>query len=296
MTAAIVLKPDFQTTFFRGFARIGGTLLGAIIAPLILIALRNNGALEIAGILIATAIAYLTFFPNYALFTVAITSFVVLVLHMRGLPGTTAIYARLLDTLGGGALAMIGYLALPSWEGKRTRALLADLVEAQRDVATTILEAYVKGSPESKAAITRARNAAWQARTAVEASIDRSRQEPNRPHTIGPGRALRILAATQRFGLANLALETAIDAPLDEAFRSSMGEFSKALGERMDRLAAALRGALRLKETDRLPTALAVVEAMVTPESAPVNRFVAERLRAYVDATTAITRLVGATS
>ena len=179
LTAAIVLKPDFQTTFVRGFARIGGTILGAIIATLVLAALRNNASLEVAGILLATGIAYLTFFPNYAIFTVAITSFVVLVLHMRGLPGTTTIDARLLDTLGGGALAMVGYLVLPSWERQRTRALLADLIEAQRDVAAAILDAYAKPSPDRKRAIARARNAAWQARTAVESSIDRSRQEPN---------------------------------------------------------------------------------------------------------------------
>jgi uncharacterized membrane protein YccC len=293
LTAAIVLKPDFQTTFVRGFARIGGTILGAIIATLVLAALRNDAGLEVAGILIATGVAYLAFFPNYAVFTVAITSFVVLVLHMRGLPGTTTIEARLLDTLGGGALAMIGYLVLPSWEGKRTRALLADLVEAQRDLSTVILEAYAKRTPESNAAMARARNAAWRARTAVEASVDRSQQEPNRPHTIGPGRALRILAATQRFGLANLALETAIDAPLDEAFRSAIGAFSRALSDRMGELADALHEARRITEPDRLPAALAKIDAMLSPASSPAKRFVADRLGTYVDATSAIARLIG---
>lgn len=295
LTAAIVLKPDFQTTFVRGFARIGGTIVGAIIATLLLAALRNNASLEIGGILVATAIAYLTFFPNYAIFTVAITSFVVLVLHMRGLPGTTTIYARLLDTLGGGALAMVGYLVLPSWERKRTRAMLADLIEAQRKVAVTILTAYAKPSPESKAAIARARNAVWQARTAVEASIDRSRQEPERRHTIGPGRALRILAITQRFGLANLALETAIDAPLDATFRRSMGEFSTALGERMDRLAGALRAHGRLTAKDPMPAALATFDGTLSPASSPAERFIAERLHAYVDALSGMARLIGHT-
>ena len=296
LTAAIVLKPDFQTTFVRGFARIGGTILGAIIATLVLAALRNNPTLEVAGILLAAGISYLTFFPNYAIFTVAITSFVVLVLHMRGLPGTTAIDARLLDTLGGGALAMVGYLVLPSWEHRRTRSLLADLLDAQREVATVILDAYTNPLPESKARIADARNKAWQARTAVENSIDRSRQEPNHSQTIGPGRALRILAATQRFGLANLALESAIDAPLDESFRGAIGDFSKALEERMGELERALREAQKVEEHDRLTEALAMIDSRLSPASSPVERFVVERLGTYVDATAAIARLVGARS
>ena len=94
MTAAIVLRPDFQTTFVRGFARIAGTLVGAIVATLVLGLVRGHEGWQVAGVLAATAAAYLIFNPNYALFTVAITSFVVLVLSMRGLPGTTTIAAR----------------------------------------------------------------------------------------------------------------------------------------------------------------------------------------------------------
>lgn len=292
LTAAIVLKPDFQTTFVRGFARIGGTILGAIIATLVLAALRNNATLEVAGILVATAVAYLTFFPNYAIFTVAITSFVVLVLHMRGLPGTTTIDARLLDTLGGGALAMIGYLILPSWERRRTRALLADLLDAQRELSCAILRAYAEPSPDSKTEIAHRRNVAWQARTAVENSIDRSQQEPTRSHTIGPGRALRILAATQRFGLANLALETAIDGPLNNAFRGAIGEFSQALDDRMNQLEDALLTSLRVTASDPLPEALAKIDAMLSSTSSPAERFVAERLRTYADAASLIARLI----
>ena len=98
MTAAIVLRPDFQTTFLRGFARIAGTLVGAIVATLVLRLVRGHEGWQVAGVLVAAAAAYLFFNPNYALFTVAITSFVVLVLSMRGLPGTTTIAARVLDT------------------------------------------------------------------------------------------------------------------------------------------------------------------------------------------------------
>jgi uncharacterized membrane protein YccC len=293
LTAALVLKPDFQTTFVRGFARIGGTIIGAVIATLLLAALRGHEVLEMAGILVAAAAAYLTFFPNYGLFTVAITSFVVLVLHLRGLPGTTTIESRLLDTLAGGTLAMIGYLGMPTWERRRTRALLADLLDAQCGHVRAILEQLAGPSTATKAAIGKTRNAAWRARTAAEASIDRSLHEPNRRHTIGPKRALRMLAAGQRLGLASLALETALDAPLDDASRSAIGEFAKALEERLHVLERALRDARQASEDDPLPGAYAKIEAMLSTASAPQDRFVAERLHAYVDAASSIARLIG---
>jgi uncharacterized membrane protein YccC len=292
LTAALVLRPDFQTTFVRGFARIGGTLVGAVIAGLVLALVRGHAGLEIAGVLIAAAAAYLTFNPNYALFTVAITSFVVLVLAMRGLPGTTTIETRLLDTLVGGALAMIGYLALPSWARKHTRPLLGDLLDAQRKLADAILAAYAAPSPQATAAIAAARTEAWKVRTTVEAAIDRTRQEPHGYHTIGAGRALRILAATQRFGLANLALETALETRR-RATLPNPTPFAQALDAEMAELAQALRESRRAHLDGRLEAAVTRLEAQAGATDDEEVRFVIARLHAYVEAATRIARLVG---
>jgi uncharacterized membrane protein YccC len=293
MTAAIVLRPDFQTTFLRGFARIAGTLIGAVVATLVLRFVRGHEALQVAGVLVASAAAYLTFNPNYALFTVAITSFVVLVLSMRGLPGTTTIAARVLDTIAGGGLAMIGYLTLPTWERKRTRTLLAELLDAQRALADAILRAYAAPSDEARQRIERARTDAWRIRTTVEASIDRSRHEPHRIHTIAVGRALRILAATQRFALANLALESALGTPLSPACAGALARFADALDERMAELAVALRGSRRATPDDRLAAALSQTETELTDQRCANAQFIVDRLRTYVDAAARVARLVG---
>jgi uncharacterized membrane protein YccC len=293
LTAAIVLKPDFQTTFVRGFARIAGTMLGAVVATLVLALVRGREALQVTGILASAAIAYLTFYPNYGLFTVAITSFVVLVLGMRGLPGTTTIDARILDTLAGGGLAMIGYLAMPTWERKRTRTLLADLLDAQRELSGAILRAYSEPSAQARAAIEQARTAVWQARTTVEASIDRTRQEPHRPHKIAVGRALRILAVTQRVGLAILALETVSETQMPPACARAIAAFSKALDARMAELAAALRESRRAHGGDALATALSELEVSLKAGNCPQASFIVDRLHAYVTATTRLARLVG---
>ncbi|HLY03164.1 MAG TPA: FUSC family protein [Candidatus Cybelea sp.] len=293
MTAAIVLRPDFQTTFVRGFARIAGTLIGAVVATLLLRLVRGHEEIQVAGVLAAAAAAYLTFNPNYALFTVAITSFVVLVLSMRGLPGTTTIAARVLDTIAGGSLAMIGYLTLPTWERKRTRALLVELLEAQRALADAILRAYAAPSDEARQRIERDRTDAWRIRTTVEASIDRSRHEPHRTHTIAVGRALRILAATQRFALANLALESALGTPPPRACAEALNRFADALDDRMVELAAALRESRRATSGDRLTAALSQAETELTGQKCANAQFVGDRLRTYVDAAARVARLVG---
>jgi uncharacterized membrane protein YccC len=292
LTAALVLKPDFQTTFVRGVARIAGTLAGAVVASLVIALVRANEALQLVGILVTSLIAYLAFNPNYALFTVAITSFVVMVLAMRGLPGTTTIDARVFDTLIGGTLAMIGYLTLPSWEHKRTRALLADLLDAQRRLAGFVLRAYAKPSSETRRAIEEARTDVWKIRTQVEASIDRSRHEPHRRHTIDAGRALAILAATQRFGLANLALESALDTTRVDV-SDVIEVLAGTLDAEMAELARSLRESRRARNLERLQAASTKLDAALDVERDPGRRFVLERLRAYAEATLRLARLVG---
>jgi uncharacterized membrane protein YccC len=282
LTTAIVLKPDFLTTVVRGFARIGGTLVGAVVASLAATVLRGHEAAQVAGVIVAAAAAYLTFNPNYALFTIAITSFVVISLGMRGLPGTTTIAHRVLDTLAGGTLAMIGYLALPTWERKRSRALLADLIDAQRAITSGIYRAYTDPSPDARATIERARTEAWKIRTAVEASIDRTRSEPHRHHTIGAGRALRILAATQRLGLANLALEAGLDEPSRTTDPEALRAFAGALDDRTAELAQALREGRRARPDPRLEAALALL-------AGPLR----DRAAAYADAVRRMARLIG---
>jgi uncharacterized membrane protein YccC len=293
MTAAIVLRPDFQTTFVRGFGRIAGTLVGAVVATLVLRLVRGHEGPQVAGVIVAAAAAYLTFSPNYALFTVAITSFVVLVLSMRGLPGTTTIATRVLDTIAGGSLAMIGYLTLPTWERKRTRTLLADLLDAQRALADAILRAHVTPSEEALQRIERARTEAWRVRTTVESSIDRSRHEPHRIHTIAVGRALRILAVTQRFALANLALESKLGTPLPPECTAALAGIADALDDRMAELAAALRASRRAMPEGRLAAALSKAETELATQQCPNAQFIIERLQAYADAAARMARLVG---
>jgi uncharacterized membrane protein YccC len=187
---------------------------------------------------------------------------------------------------------MLGFLTFPTWERKRARGHLADLLDAQRRLAVTILHAYADPSQDSLKAIAAARTAVWRVRTAVETSIERLRHEPQRPHAIGPARALRLLAASQRFALASLALETALETKRPVRGIVPLAEFAAVLDSRMAELARATRDSQRVVRDGRLRTALERLESELDEPDATESRFILDRARAYVDAVTRITRLV----
>ncbi len=242
LTAALVLRPDLQSTINRGFARIAGTLAGAVVAALVLVACRGNPVLQSVGMVVAAGLCYLTLMPNYALFSTAMTVFVILSLSLGG-AYTGTIAARVLDTLGGGALAMAGYLLFPTWARKRTRPLLADFIDAQREFALVLLAAYAGSERVDRDDLAKIRTRAWKIRTELETAIDRARAEPRQPHTIETDRALEILAATQSFALTNMALESGLETmspapplpallPMRDALDRDMREIAEALQER----------------------------------------------------------------
>jgi hypothetical protein len=215
------------------------------------------------------------------------------VLALRGLPGTPTVTERVLDTLAGGALAMIGYLALPTWERKRTRVLLAEMIDAQTRLAHAILAGYGTYTAQTAAAIERERTIVWKLRTAAEASIERSRREPHRTHTIAVGRALRIFGTMQRFGLANLALETALKSSRTLQRSLDLEAFARALDATMHDLAQALRTSSRIAVGTRVTDEVARVAGQLGASPNPELRYVADGLQEYADTVASLARLVG---
>ena len=241
LTAALVLRPDLQGTINRGFARVAGTLLGAVVAALALVAFHGNPVLQSAGMVAAAGVCYLTLMPNYALFSTAMTIFVILALSLGG-TYTGTIADRVFDTLGGGTLAMAGYLLFPTWARRRTRPLLTDFIDAQREFALVLLGTYADSGRTECDKLAEIRTRAWKTRTELETAIDRARAEPRQRHTIDTDRALDILAATQSFALVNMALESGLETmppapplpgllPIRDALDRAMREIAEALRE-----------------------------------------------------------------
>jgi uncharacterized membrane protein YccC len=241
LTAVLVLRPDFATTFTRGVARLGGTLLGAVAASLVALLHPGTEAYLVAALLFAT-VAFMVFNASYAAFTTAVTGYVVFLLAFGGFPEHTALLGRIEASLIGGFLALGAYAFWPTWERDIVPVRLAELIEAQRRYATLVLDAYL-GAPPQERSIRSAQLSTWRARSNAEASVDRMLAEPVAPTAVSVRAALGLLAASRRFGLAALTLSARI-APgmprlpaahdLVDALLASLGEIAAALRARRD--------------------------------------------------------------
>jgi uncharacterized membrane protein YccC len=206
LTAAIVLRNDFQSTFTRGVARVIGTLAGAVVASIVAFFVHPYPpTLVVLAIAFAFG-AFVLFNVNYALFTMSITGYVIFLLALGGLPEHSALVSRVEETLLGGALALAAYALWPTWERTLVPERLADLLARQRIHARLLLAAYADPANADDGAIRHAQRESWLARSNAESSVDRMLAEPVRPRAITVRAALGILAASRRFGIAMLGL------------------------------------------------------------------------------------------
>jgi hypothetical protein len=124
MTAAIVMRPMLIQTFQRGLARILGTLAGAVVATVIASLLRPQPWILVTLVLIFVWACYMVIFVNYALFAICLTTYVVFVLALAGLPETGLIAHRTINTLLGGGIAWIVHAVFSPLEWYQERRSL----------------------------------------------------------------------------------------------------------------------------------------------------------------------------
>lgn len=240
MTVAIVLKPDFASTFSRGVLRLAGTFAGLVLATELFHVLPASAAAQ------AAAIAALMFVlrcwgpANYGIFVTAVTGLIVFLIAMASVPPKEVIAARGLNTVLGGAIALLAYWLWPTWERARVDEAMAQMLDAYREYFRMIRESYFHPEPFEDA-LDRARLAARRARSNLEASFDRLRAEPGTsPQTLAAFSSM--MASSHRLIQAVMALEaglhTSRPAPAREAFR----RFANDLELTLHSLAGALRG------------------------------------------------------
>jgi uncharacterized membrane protein YccC len=206
MTILLVLRPDFGQTFTRGLQRSAGTAVGVTIATL-LARLLHPGLYGLAALVfLCAAPAFGIRKANYALFSVAMSATIVFLTAFEGIPESHVAFDRLVDVLIGSALAMLAYLAWPTYERNRTDEAVAALIDADRRYAAEVLRATASGAALDPERVGRIRLTARRRRTAAQASLARARAEPARAR-IDPARAEGMLAATWRLATSVVALE-----------------------------------------------------------------------------------------
>jgi uncharacterized membrane protein YccC len=118
--------------------------------------------------------------------------------------------ARLIGTGVGAALALIGYLAWPSWEGEPAQQKLARLFETQAHFGALVLRAYVRPGAVDARTLQAASRTTRQARSDAEASADRLNDEPSRP-PMTARLAYSLTGVGRRMAHASLTLQAALE-------------------------------------------------------------------------------------
>lgn len=198
LTAVVVLKPDYATSSRRSLGRVIGTLLGVVPATLLVGALHPRGLPLVAVVGVLAWAAYASFQAGFALYSGCLAALVVVLLDVVT-PGAASVAgARAVDTLLGGALALLGFLVLPAWEGPALREAVARLIEAEDVYAIELLSAYGE-RPASREVIAGRARQVRQARAAAESSLGRAAAEPVRTGSpVHAALARDVLAGTAR--------------------------------------------------------------------------------------------------
>lgn len=200
MTVALVLRVNFGATWTFGLLRAAGTLGGLLFITAILHFLPGGfwPALALMAIL-CFAFRELAAI-QYGVAVVFLTGLAVVLLSFYGVQADAALDARAVYTVLGSALALIAYLAWPTWERGRERQVLARMLDAYRDYLFSVLRGDARTRRETRVA-------ARAARSDAEASLERLRTEPASRAYLP--RAEAMIAQANRIVRAAMVLEAA---------------------------------------------------------------------------------------
>jgi uncharacterized membrane protein YccC len=283
MTTAIVLKPDFAGTFSFGLLRVVGTLLGLVLATG-LVHFAFGGDWERIALLAALCFGFRELTTvHYAVGVMLLTALIVVLLTFEGIAPGDTMSARALGTSVGSALALLAYLAWPTWERSRVRPALADMLDAYRRYFLAMLH----DSSRVRADI---RSLARSTRTNAQASLDRLRGEPRRDAQL-VALAEGVFANANRFIRAAMALEAARQGPVELPARGEVSEFAAHVDAHLVRIALCLRSAGTPHADSELRTRQrALAEAVVGAARSEDEHALAE---AWIDASDRIADSIG---
>jgi uncharacterized membrane protein YccC len=134
LTIVIIMKPGFALTRQRNGWRLTGTLIGCVLA-MILLNITDRAEVLFIALLVACIMGNSLVQLNYMASAIFNTLFVVLVFHFVS-PGTVSmavIGERAVDTLIGCALALVCSYVFPWWEARYMPTLARAAVNANRE-------------------------------------------------------------------------------------------------------------------------------------------------------------------
>jgi uncharacterized membrane protein YccC len=275
LTIMVVLRPDFATTFQRAIMRVAGTVVG-LFAATALVHWVPGGQWYAIGLIAVLFFGMRLAGPgNLAIGAACLAGLVVVLLSLVGVQPHSTVVRRGVDTVIGGALAVVAILLRPSWERDVLADRLADLLRAYREYAMTVADlAFDPGR------LQRARSAARLARTNAESSVDRAAGEPVASRVqVELGRA--VLAHTHRSAHAMLTLESLRPMLREQGAPAALAPL---LAEVVDVLAAC-EASVRGSTVAPVVPALRTLQRELASELDAESRYDPDLAAALVDAT-----------
>ena len=214
LTIVVVLQPDYGSTRQRALQRLIGTLIGGILASVLLWLKLPAPVLLAATAVTIFGFAYMLR-KNYALAVFFITLMIVLLTEATGVVTIEFTISRLVATAAGGALAMLAALLFwPVWERQRFPSYLADALRANREYLHLLQGQLTVGGAYDEPTINAKRHAEA-ANGVVFASLQRMGADPKYQQD-GQTQAAAIANGNQRLtrALTSIVLHLKPGAPL----------------------------------------------------------------------------------
>jgi uncharacterized membrane protein YccC len=143
LTAVVALKPNFGGTSQTTVQRVLGTFLGGIIGIALVVLIKNPLAIAVCILLlIFTAMSMRSL--SYSIFTILLTPVIILLLNVLSAGGWKIGVLRIVDSLAGGVLALLGsYLLFPRWERQQLPAQLEKTMRANLAYFQQVIANYL---------------------------------------------------------------------------------------------------------------------------------------------------------
>src|SRR5699024_6224389 len=177
LTIIVIMRPNFGLTKQRSQERTVGTIIGGTLAVLIVLLIKNPVVYGILSI-ITLIISFSMIQRNYRAAAVFITLSVVFTYALLTPDIFDVIKYRVMDTVIGTSLAIIGNLILwPAWEIQNTQVTLKETMEGNRKYFEEIVKLYIN-EDEDTSEYKMARKKAFLKMSNLNAAFQRMTQEP----------------------------------------------------------------------------------------------------------------------